>query len=147
MASELNNYVAADISSFTDGVVAATRLFGDKMPWWRGHSRASWNLHPFLYHKGLSSNETDMAIRFRNQARVRRNDVPDFHDGPSWVYLMQHYGLPTRLLDWSFSPLIALYFAVRDKSADDEDAIVWGMLPTALNKFQAGIRWNSWHRK
>lgn len=47
------------------------------------------------------------------------------------VSLAQHYGLPTRMLDWSFNPLIAAYFAT---SGDDtEDAAVWALDANALN--------------
>lgn len=42
---------------------------------------------------------------------------------------MQHHGVPTRLLDWSWSPYVAAYFAVRDADkfvqSDAEDGVVW----------------------
>lgn len=53
-------------------------------------------------------------------------------DRSSWLTLMQHYGLPTRLLDWSESPLVALYFAL--SSQEDKDAAVWALNPMKLNK-------------
>ena len=46
---------------------------------------------------------------------------------------MQHYGVPTRLLDWTESPLIALYFAVESADADDTSAL-WSLRPSELNK-------------
>ena len=49
-------------------------------------------------------------------------DIPTTDFG-HWVEYAQHYGVPTRLLDWSSNPLVALYFACRDKT--DTDAVVW----------------------
>lgn len=48
--------------------------------------------------------------------------------------LMQHYGLPTRLLDWSESPLVALYFALSGDEDAKTDAAVWVLNPMKLNK-------------
>jgi hypothetical protein len=41
----------------------------------------------------------------------------------------QHYGVPTRLLDWSRNPLVALFWAVENVSHDNEDGVVWAFSP------------------
>jgi len=55
-----------------------------------------------------------------------------------WIFLMQHYRAPTRLLDWSESPLVALYFALVDKLQEDSDGALWCMDPIALNRIANG---------
>jgi hypothetical protein len=39
--------------------------------------------------------------------------------------IAQHYGIPTRLLDWSEDPHVGLFFAVRNKQHDDKDGVFW----------------------
>jgi len=53
---------------------------------------------------------------------------------------MQHYGLPTRLLDWSESPLVAAYFAVEDLNGHDEEGAIWGLDPVKFNLNQ-GVKY------
>ena len=135
MNSEIRSYSATNIAELFDAIVYITRVYDIDM-WWRGQAQVEWELTPSLHHKGLARYEANMAIRFQNYAAVRHQDVPETTDRVRWLFLMQHYGLPSRLLDWTNAPLTALFFAVREKKHYDRDGVLWGLVAAKLNKFQ-----------
>ena len=104
--------------------------------WFRGQSDYSWGLVPSVQRKdGMGEHyEQYITTNFMIHTMRLNPSVPQRYDRASWLTLMQHYGLPTRLLDWSESPLVALYFALSSDEDAKADAAVWVLNPMKLNK-------------
>ena len=133
-----------DIHSVGDLISAIThRVRSDGgVLWFRGHRSASWRVAPGICCGYANADERNFVHRFRARAGTRRAALPSYDSLGAWLSLMQHYGLPTRLLDWTRSPLIALYFAIEhyvsDRNAPREDALVWVLEPHVLNERDLG---------
>ena len=125
--------------------------------WFRGHAEADWRLAPSIFRANvlgddlsnvsmdgrminLRNIETITSLDFLHQANTREEKFPDRSDYIGQLVVARHHGLLSRLMDWSESPLTALFFAVEiikeTIKPKRRPACVWILEPTMLNKAQ-----------
>jgi len=93
----------------------------------RGQANTDWDLKPRIWRE-LNGIECEKALRlefdsiryFRERAHLFLDTrlIPHENDPGGWLALMQHYGAPTRMLDWTTSLNVALYFAAMDYAVE-----------------------------
>jgi len=110
--------------------------------WYRGQPQAGFNLLPRIARSHLTPEDEILFLsKFKSLAIPDVQFLPSFPipNGPAaywhWLFQMQHYGVPTRLMDWSRDAFVALFFAITQSSDDaGHDAAVWVLNPTMLNQ-------------
>lgn len=116
--------------------------------WYRGVGHASYQLLPALYrHKKTKGADSLAKLERELMTRFRQRSLP-YHNrslADDWeaLFFMQHYGVPTRLLDWTENPFVALHFALLSAKATmssagkisfGADSAIWVLDPVAWNR-------------
>jgi len=112
--------------------------------WYRGSGKYDYKLEPSLFRHPNSDIIELLKLEKQLMTRFSQRGYPfinkSFSDAWEKLFFMQHYGLPTRLLDWSESPYVALYFALDSAKRLDTgnyagDVAVWVLDPSKWNEF------------
>lgn len=126
-------YTEADPITSWNAFSRFARHFKSKKNWiFRGQSTWSWPLSTNLERLArdydidadkLPNIEQGLIRKFKRHYSHFAKHVPDDRDYMEWLSIMQHYGAPTRLLDFTYSIFVALYFAVIDSKMQHKSAI------------------------
>lgn len=118
-------YSTGSIGAFNNDIVETKFLF-------RGHgNHDKYKLEPKIFRikktqygsiTQYSQLEYNILADFISEAKAYEKNILD-NDTQAWLEMAQHYKVPTRLLDFTENPLVALYFACRSKT--DTVAAVW----------------------
>jgi FRG domain len=132
-------FEAGSVSAFIEHVLELNH--GGREVFYRGHSnRTKYRLEPSIFRKDEKGNYVYRDAEDQLYRELLVSNSIDFHGD---VYTldrlvrMQHYSLPTRLLDITSNPLIALYFACKSNSTQDGEVIVLSMVREQIKYFDS----------
>src|SRR4028118_338184 len=90
---------------------------------YRGMYNKDYDLKTSLMRLGGAYDQLEPHL-LRNFKKYAHNNASPGNSIWNWLAVAQHHGLPTRLLDWTYSPYVALHFATQDTADFDHDGII-----------------------
>jgi hypothetical protein len=119
----------ADYFALISGVIRKDAPF-----WFRGHENLAWKLVPLALRyptEHQRSNALALISEFMRIAEIKLPRPPQQTEKLKWIQIARHFGLPTRLLDWTENASFGLFFACRDVR---QDGLVFMLNPIDLNR-------------
>jgi hypothetical protein len=130
------------VQDFIEKVLSSEREYGSEV-FYRGHSnRNKYKLEPSLFRKDDDGNYLYLENEHILYRELLVSNSADFQSDEyvlDKLVRMQHYSLPTRLLDITSNPLIALYFACKSAPDEDGEVIVFSMPRKEVKYFDSDV--------
>jgi len=111
-----------NVASFNDFHASMLRYLKNRRWLFRGHNRLEWLLVPKFGREEYKNANFDMVFASWKRRATELISISPLDDW-DWMAITQHHGLATKLLDWSFNPLVAAFFAVYPE--ENEDCVIY----------------------
>lgn len=154
----MDKYFIKSVSDFINDIIIKTeklQIQNERVFWFRGENSEEYSLVPNLFRKTTNNNtpycsdinrkeiytiEQNIDVSFIRKATVFLSNKGVENTPWNRYFLKQHYGVKTRLLDWTENALYALFFALHNK---DKNGKVWILSPFKLNNYSISKLFNT----